>query len=199
MLLQQTLFKLNERTKFVRAPDDEERAKKSQPDPISDGNKIHIVRLAKKFGLTTRNDIDDLFTRIDVDEHGHYSINNVIPKIMEMNDNKKSDNTSEEEESEEEDVSNDRERDSLDGGEQDNQQLDLLGSRVRTVFENGREYEGTISTIHYRVSYDDGDTETLISTAEAFENLACNDKFYLNGPSVGGEDFRCSALEIFSG
>mmetsp|Transcript_34109 Transcript_34109/g.73825 ORF Transcript_34109/g.73825 Transcript_34109/m.73825 type:complete len:200 (+) Transcript_34109:299-898(+) len=199
MLLQQTLFKLNERTKFVRAPDDEERAKKSQPDPISDGNKIHIVRLAKKFGLTTRNDIDDLFTRIDVDEHGHYSINNAIPKIMEMNDNKKADNASEEEESEEEDVSSDRERDALDGREQDNQQLDLLGSRVRTVFENGREYEGTISTIHYRVSYDDGDTETLISTAEAFENLACNDKFYLNGPSVGGEDFRCSALEIFSG
>mmetsp|Transcript_34111 Transcript_34111/g.73831 ORF Transcript_34111/g.73831 Transcript_34111/m.73831 type:complete len:161 (+) Transcript_34111:855-1337(+) len=139
MLLQQTLFKLNERTKFVRAPDGEERAKKSHPGPKSDGNKIHVVRLAKQFGLTTHDDIDNLFTRIDVDKHGHYSIHNAIPKIMEMNDNKKADNASEEEESEEEDVSSDRERDALDGREQDNQQLDLLGSRVRTVFENGRD------------------------------------------------------------
>mmetsp|Transcript_32826 Transcript_32826/g.62709 ORF Transcript_32826/g.62709 Transcript_32826/m.62709 type:complete len:430 (-) Transcript_32826:209-1498(-) len=199
MLLQQILFKLNERTKYVRAPDGEERAKNSPPGPISDGNRSHIVRLAKQFGLTTREDVDDLFTRIGVDEHGHYSINNAIPKIMEMNDNKKTDNTSEEEKSEGVDVSNDREWDAVDGGDQDNQQLDLLGSRVRTVFENGREYEGTISTVHYRVSYDDGDTETLISKAEAFENLACNDKFHLNGPSVGGEDLCCSALEIFSG
>ena len=130
MLLQQTLFNLNERTKFVRAPDREERAKKSQPGPISDSNKGHIVRLAKQFGLTTRDDIDDLFTRINVDEHGHYSINNAIPKIMEMNDNKKADNTSEEEESEEEDVSNDRKWDDVDGGEQHNQQLQLLGSLV---------------------------------------------------------------------
>ena len=69
------------------------------------------------------------------------------------------------------------------------QMLELLGSRVGTVFENGREYDGTVSTVHHRVIYDDGNAETLVSEAEAFEHLACNDKYY-NSPSFGGDEVR---------
>ena len=68
---------------------------------------------------------------------------------------------------------------------------------MRTILEDGREYERTISTVHYRVTYDDGDTKTLVSEAEAFEDLSCNN-MYFNGPS-GDEEIRCSVLELFSG
>ena len=73
----------------------------------------------------------------------------------------------------------------------------MLGSRVRTVFEDGEEYEGTILTVHYRVTYDkDGDTKTFVDETQVFESLACNDK-YLEGPVDDG--IRCSVLELFSG
>mmetsp|Transcript_8750 Transcript_8750/g.19620 ORF Transcript_8750/g.19620 Transcript_8750/m.19620 type:complete len:1054 (+) Transcript_8750:126-3287(+) len=188
MLIQEQLFNLDERTKFVNAPNSN-KATSSMPE--KDGNKSHIIRLAKRFGLTQQQ-MDILFKRLDVDD-GYYSIDDAIPKIMEMKKN----NTSNTLEESDEENDNDADIATADNGQKE-KQLELLGSRVKTVFEDGREYEGTISTVHYRVTYDDDDTETFVSEAEAFENLACNNNITLNGSS-SCDGIRCSALEIFSG
>lgn len=181
VLLKEMLYGLGERTKFVKAPS---AGVKSSSNP-QDGNKSHVVRLAKQLGLTKKQIDDDLLTNLSV-EDGYYSINDVIPKIMEM---KNSCAVLEEEELNDEDDDN---AGATSDGEEE-KTPNLLGSRVRTVFEDGREHEGTISNVHYRVLYDDKDTETFTSEAEAYENLACND-MYLNE-----EESRCSMLELFSG
>jgi site-specific DNA-cytosine methylase len=52
--------------------------------------------------------------------------------------------------------------------------------------------KGTIVSVHYRVLYDDGDTETF-NSKELYENLACNDQY------MSSKYTNCSMMELFSG
>ena len=186
MILQETLFGLNERTKFIDAPDIKAKKSLSNHGPREDGNKSHIVRIAEQFSLSQQQVNDELFSNLKT-KHGRYSINDAVTKIMEMKSNSPDDS---------DELTKEKNDNACPPDGEDKEKLDLLGSRVRTVMEDGREYEGTITDIHYRVTYDCGeDTETFVSEAEAYENLACNDK--INDFSIKGT--RCNVLEIFSG
>lgn len=207
MLLQETVFDVNKRTTFVKPSSTaatRENSSELTPTTSNDGNKSSIMRLAKSLGLSRDQISTELLPSLDLSDDGYYSINDAIPKIREMmvmnNDSRESGDGNNEERETNEELSGDD-----DTGAAiipaDKTQLDtIIGSRVRTVFEDGNEHEGTITTVHYRVRYDDGDTETFLSEAEAYEALACN-LDYMIGPSlsVGATDFRCSMLEIFSG
>lgn len=190
MLLQEVLFNIYRRTSFVKAPSDDVVVSDQTP-LVNDGNKKSIIEIAKHFGLT-REQIDDLFAQLSTDEHGFYSINDAIPEIHKIKESclGQSDDSGESEDESNHDIT---QRNSGLLGSRVQTHSGLLGSRVRTVFENGQEYEGTISTIHYRVKYDDGDTETFSDESDAFENLACNEHY------LSCNKFQTCALEIFSG
>ena len=156
MLLQESLFHLGEQTHFVKAPPLTETATLNSSQ--NDGkNKDHIIRLGRKFGLSQRQ-IDDVMASVGI-EDGYYSIDKIIPKIIELktSNNNCSEsvfNNSSESDREEENNSAKSVDDTLNGSatvEEKKRQLELLGSRVRSVFEDGGEYEGTISDVHYRV------------------------------------------------
>ena len=184
MLLNEILFSVNERTLIVDAPSGKELVSHRKED----GNKNGIIDLAKERGLSTPQISALLATLIPRD--GYYSIDVAVAIIGPVH-------------------GKDRAR-SVDVGFDDEacgyrrsvladpnaKPLALLGSRVRTVFEDGKEYEGTITHNHTRVVYDDGQTATFDSEAELFENLACND-MVLRSSSF--DVLRCKALELFSG
>ncbi|KAL3762247.1 hypothetical protein ACHAW5_007196 [Stephanodiscus triporus] len=185
MLLQEMLFNLGERTSIVDAPSDKEQP----PRRENDGNKGIVISAMKELGLSPRQ-ISDLFARLKC-KNGKYSINDALMMKRQIEEEEQidsSDSGSDGESCEDDNVR------SGDDGSTDTQPLALLGSRVRTVFEDGREYEGTISHVHYRVVYDDGETETLESEAEVGKKLVCNDMVL--GSSLCNE-LRC--LELFSG
>lgn len=190
MLIQEILYNMNDRTKFVKA------AAKDGKSMQHDGNKAIITQLARQFDLPQEK-VDGLFSRLRMSD-GYYSINDavrMINKRLRSGEDDASTGAAEMEEStstEHESAAKGGEDSEAVGGMEE-KETKQLGSRVRKVFEDGREYDGTVSTVHYRVKYDDGDTETL-TEAEVFENLASNDK-YLNGP----DEMRCSMLELFSG
>ena len=185
MMLQESLYNINDRTHFVKAPPQSNiDTSGSQED---DKNKGHIIRLAKKFGLSPPqigNVLDHAAPKeSDGDGGGYFSIDKAIEKIMELKDSGNSDYS-------ESDPKEDNVAATMppppDGAT-------VLGSRIKTVFEDGKEYEGTITDVHYRVAYDDGDIETM-NPAEVFEKLACNGSVLDTG-----NDFKCKALELFSG
>jgi hypothetical protein len=195
MLLQEMLFDLNERTLIVdAAPFD---LGKSSTRRKNDGNKGFVIEAARELGLSPRQ-INALFAQLKP-RHGCYSIHDALTMIGQMkNDGRKLVDSSH---ADSDGV--DCEDGSILSGDDDGgadgcdaKPLALLGSRVRTVFEDGKEYEGTITHVHYRVLYDDGETETFDSEAEVGENLACND-MVLGGSSC--DELRCSVLELFSG
>jgi hypothetical protein len=145
--------------------------------------------------------VDELFDHLGVDSNGYYSVNDAVLKIRLLSQQQHK-RFSSQEESEQ---SKNSERYPA-----------YLGSRVKTVFEDGTEHEGkaplkmnlcnglsvalesdfilagTIATVHYRVLYDDGDTETF-SERKVCENLACNKHF------IASKYSRSSMLELFSG
>ena len=214
MLLQEMLFDLNERTLIVDAPSD---AGKSSSRRKSDGNKGVVIEAARELGLSSPLQINALFAQLKP-RHGCYSIHDALATIGKMqNDGEKSYSShagsdgavdcedgsilSGDDGDDSSHAGSDGAVDCKDGsigagGGCDAKPLALLGSRVRSVFEDGMEYEGTITHVHYRVVYDDGETETFDSEAEACENLACND-VVLGGSSC--DELRCSVLELFSG
>jgi len=190
MMLQESLYSINDRTHFVKAPP---QTNIDTSGSQKDDNKGHIIRLAKKFGLTPPqiNDVLDYAAPEDVGESdgdssdgggGYFSIDKAIEKIMELKDSSNSDYS--------ESVPKE---DNVVATMPPPEGATVLGSRIKTVFENGKEYEGTITDVHYRVAYDDGDIETM-NPAEVFEKLACNDSVLDTG-----NDFKCKALELFSG
>ena len=184
MMLQESLYSINDRTHFVKAPPQTNiDTSSSQED---DKNKGHIIRLAKKFSLTPPQ-IDNVLDHSAPDEEsdgdgaGYFSIDKAVEKIMELKDSGNSE------------LESDPEEDNVVATMPPPEGATVLGSRIKTVFEDGKEYEGTITDIHYRVAYDDGDIETMCP-AEVFEKLACNESVLDTG-----NDFKCKALELFSG
>ena len=196
MLLQEMLFDLNERTLIVDAPSD---AGKSSSRRKNDGNKGFVIEAARELGLSSPLQINALFAQLKP-RHGCYSIHDALATIGQMqNDGEKSYSShagsDEAVDCEDGSILSGDDGDGAGGG-CDAKPLALLGSRLRTVFEDGREYEGTITHVHYRVVYDDDETETFDSEGEICENLACND-VVLGGSSC--DELRCSVLELFSG
>jgi hypothetical protein len=185
MLLQEMLFNLGERTSIVDAPSDKEKL----PRRKNDGNKEIVISAMKELGLSPQQ-ISDLLARLKC-KNGNYSINDALMMKRRMKEEEQIDSS--DSGSDGEGCEDDPDL-SGDDGSTDTKPLALLGSRVRTVFEDGREHEGTISHIHYRVVYDDGETETFESEAEVGKNLACND-MVLGSSSY--DELRC--LELFSG
>lgn len=183
MMLQESLYNINDRTHFVKAPP---QSNVDTSGSQKDDNKGHIIRLAKKFGLTPpqiNNVLDHAAPKeSDGDGGGYFSIDKAIEKIMELKDSGNSDYSE-----------SDPEEDNVAATMPPPEGATVLGSRIKTVFEDGKEYEGTITDVHYRVAYDDGDIETMCP-AEVFEKLACNESFLDTG-----NDFKCKALELFSG
>ena len=174
-MLHESLFNVADRTQISKAPSSNVEQVDQASNGRNDGNKCHIVRLAKHFSLKQAQ-IDHVFAKLGK-EDGYYSINDAIPLILERRSDRENSNDP-----------------IATVSKTSKTPLDsVIGSRVRTIFEDGNEHEGTISTVHYRVKYDDGDTETFLTEAEVFENLVCN------GHIHHAEDTRCSMLEIFSG
>jgi len=183
MMLQESLYNINDRTHFVKAPS---HSNVDTSGSQKDDNKRHIIRLAKKFGLIqpqigTVLDHSAPDEESDSDGAGYFSIDKAVEKIMELKDSGNSE------------LESDPEEDNVVATMPPPEGATVLGSRIKTVFEDGKEYEGTITDIHYRVAYDDGDIETMCP-AEVFEKLACNESFLDTG-----NDFKCKALELFSG
>lgn len=148
MLLQESLFHLSEQTHFIKAPPLAEAATSNSSQ--NDGkNKDLIIRLGRKFRLSQKQ-IDDVMASVGI-EDGYYSIDKIIPKIIELKKSNKSCSESDREEKNNSATSADDTLNDSATVEEKKRLLELLGSRVRSVFEDGREYEGTISDVHYRV------------------------------------------------
>lgn len=197
-LLQEELFQLNERTQFINAS--------LQAKPNSNqlrGNKDRIVYMAKTtYGLPD-SQIAELFDKhLEYDDHGFYSIHDAIPHLQRMSDayeefrvlrvdfESKEDNCDDEYEQDSDD--------SIDSGPAEDtarENFGLLGRRIKTTFEDGKEYQGNVTAVHYRVQYDDNDNETM-SENEVMQSLADND-VVLGASSV--KELCLSSLEIFSG
>lgn len=184
MLLNEILFNVNERTLIVDAPS----CRINIHNRKEDGNKKDVIDVAKELGFSTPQ-ISALLAKL-IPKDGYYSINDalVIKRQMQGKERAGSVNVG----FDDEDC---RYNDSV-LVDPDAKPLELVGSRVRTVFEDGKEYEGVITNVHARVAYDDGQTETFDSEAELCENLACND-MVLRSSSF--DELRCKALELFSG
>jgi len=160
MLLQESLYHLSEHTHFITAPRTKEVASLHHEEGE---NKERIISLAKQVGLMDEH-IDDVFKHIGIDTiekdgetTNYYSIDKAVPIIMDMEKKCSSldDDTSQ-------DMSTNfaaNPNTAAATAEAERKRLELLGLRVRSVFEDGCEYEGTISDVHYRVTYDDHDTE----------------------------------------
>ncbi len=184
MLLNEILFNVNERTLIVDAPS----GKIDIHNPKEDGNKKDVIDAAKALGLSAPQR-SALLAKLNPKD-GYYSINDALVLIRQMQGKELAGSI---------DVGFDDEDCSYERSvlaDPDARPLPLVGNRVRTVFEDGKEYEGVITHVHSRVAYDDGQTETFDSEAELFENLACND-MVLRSSSF--DERRCKALEIFSG
>ena len=192
MLLQESLYHLSEHAHFITAPRTKEAASLEDVE-----NKERIISLAKQVGLMDKQ-IDDVFKHIGIDTiekdgetTNYYSVDKAVPIIMDMEKKCSSldDATSQ-------DMSTNfaaNPNTVAATAEAERKRLELLGLRIRSVFEDGCEYEGTISDVHYRVTYDDQETETM-TEVEAFKNLTSN----FSGLAVD-DKFRCKALELFSG
>ncbi|KAL3815661.1 hypothetical protein ACHAXA_006936, partial [Cyclostephanos tholiformis] len=183
MLLQEVTYNLNERTMVVDAPSGKEQILKRKED----GNEKDIIDAAEELGLSTPQ-ICKLLANLNP-ENGYYSINDALVMIRQMQGEEVADSSH---------VGLDDEDCRYDSvlADPNAKPLALVGSRVRTVFEDGKDYEGTITHVHHRVVYDDGQTETFDSEAELCENLACND-MVLRSSSF--DELRCTVLELFSG
>jgi hypothetical protein len=194
-LLQEELFELNERTQFINAPLE---AKPS--DNELRGNKDRIVYMAKTtYGLPD-SQIAELFDKhLEYDDHGFYSIHDAIPhltrmseeyRVLRVNFESKENNCDDEDEQDCDD--------NIDNGPAEDiarRNFSLLGRRIKTTFEDGKEYQGNVTAVHYRVQYDDNDNETM-SENEVMRSLADND-VVLGSSSM--EELGLSSLEIFSG
>lgn len=200
MIIQEKLHNIHDKTTFsIDRPNFKNSVKK--PELGSDENTKVIIQAAKSFGLDNQQ-VDELFDHLVVDSNGYYSVNDAVMKIRVLSQQQHTRFGSQEE----------REK-----SENTNERYPAcLGTRVKTVFEDGAEHEGkaplkknlfnglnvvlesefnlegTIATVHYRVLYDDGDTETF-SEREVFENLSCNKHF------IASKYSSSSMLELFSG
>eukprot|EP00804_Cyclotella_cryptica_P019770 CCRYP_009678-RA/>CCRYP_009678-RA protein AED:0.01 eAED:0.01 QI:488/1/1/1/0.5/0.66/3/65/616 len=176
MIIQEKLHNIHDKTALsIDQPIFKKSVKKAELD--SDDNTKVIIQAAKSFGLNNQQ-VDELFDDLVVDSNGFYSVNDAVPKILLLSQQQQKHAVSHEESGKSEDLNK--------------RYPACLGSRVKTVFEDGTEHEGTIATVHYRVLYDDGDTETL-SEKEVYENLVCNKHF------ISSKHTSSSMLELFSG
>ncbi len=194
MLLQEMLFGLNERTLIVDAPTNAGKSSSKSSRRTNDGNKGSVIEAARELGLSPLQ-IKALFAQLEPRD-GCYSIHDALTIIGPMKEDGKLDPSHAGSDGVDCEDGGTFSGDDGGDGSCDAKPLALLGSRVRTVFEDGGEYEGTITHVHYRVVYDDGETGTLDNEGEVGENLACND-VVLGGSSC--DELRCSVLELFSG
>eukprot|EP00986_Skeletonema_menzelii_P001153 scaffold307_cov146-Skeletonema_menzelii.AAC.7 len=196
-LLQEELFQLNDNTEFINAP--------LEAKPIhneSRDNKDRIVYMAKTTFKLQDSQIAELFEKhLKNDDNGIYSIHDAIPILQRMSDEfrvlridfeaNENENKSGDEDELESDVS-------IGSGSAEDitrRNFQLLGKRIKTTFEDGKEYEGNVTAVHYRVQYDDKENESM-SRSEVMQNLADND-VVIGSSSMKEVDL--SSLEIFSG
>lgn len=194
-LLQEELFELNEKTHFINAP--------LEAKPINNGsrgNKDRIVHMAKTTYKLPDSQIADMFEKhLEYDDHGFYSIHDAIPILQRMSDEfrvLRVDFESNENKSNGEDEhDSDDSIDSESAEDIARRNFNLLGRRIKTTFENGKEFQGNVTAVHYRVQYDDKENETM-SGSEVMQSLADND-VVLGSSSM--KELGLSSLEIFSG
>ncbi len=129
MLLQEKLYKVNDKSSLVINNMDRKNRDKSPEFDDNDNRRI-IVKAAKSFGLTDTQ-INDLFQELEVDELGYYSINNAVPLIL----NKRTI------------FSPSRQTDLKSKHSVCSGSGVHVGTRVKTVFEDGSEHEGETSII----------------------------------------------------
>ena len=190
-LLQEELFDLHERTEFINAPLE---AKPNDNDLR--GNKERIVYMAKTTYGLPESQVAELFEKhLEYDDYGFYSIHEAIPHIQRMSDEFRVLHVDFESKGEKTEEEHDWRIDSGPAEDIARRNFSLLGKRIKTTFENGEEYQGNVTAVHYRVQYDDMDNETM-SEIEAYQNLADND-VVLGSSSMNELDL--SSLEIFSG
>ena len=157
-------------------------------------------RPTKKTFKLPDSQIAELFEKhLEYDEHGIYSIHDAIPILQRMSDEYRVlriDFESNEHENDDEDEhESDDSIDSQSSEDITQRKFHLLGKRIKTSFEDGKEYEGNVTAVHYRVQYDDKENETM-SGSEVMQNLADNDVVIGSAPM---KEVALSSLEIFSG
>jgi hypothetical protein len=198
-LLQEEIFDLNDRSQFINVP------LEAKPNTSEQhGNKDRIIKMAKEtYGLPD-SQINYLFEKqLKYDELGYYSIHEAIPHLQRMAEEYRVLRVNFEDSNHEDgsSVDVDSAEESKVGGEPADEvahrDFNILGRRIKTTFEDGKEYLGNITAVHYRVQYDDKDNETM-TEMEVMKNLADNE-VVLGAYSNMDEEFGLSSLEIFSG
>ena len=125
MLIQEKLVNIKDKTALsVLQPWDNGRKKSNQPK--NDGNMTMIVKAARSNGLNDK-DIEELFADLEEDEHRCFSINEAVPKIVEMSKKYSS-------------IANQNNEMRLSNSV--HPFSDLIGKRVKRVMEDGVEYDG---------------------------------------------------------